>query len=59
VNPQIVGGHDDPGDVTAGFRSTVDVLDHRMTVEIGERLAGKACRGKSSGDDSDDVLGKW
>jgi len=30
------------------------MLDHRTTVDVGERFSGKACRGESSGDDGDD-----
>jgi hypothetical protein len=30
------------------------VLDHRTTVDVGERLSGEAGRGEAGGDDSDD-----
>jgi len=31
------------------------VLDHRTTVEIGERFAGESCRSVSGGNDGDDA----
>jgi len=31
------------------------MLDHGATVDVCERLAGKACGGESSGNDGDDV----
>jgi hypothetical protein len=30
------------------------VLDHRATVDVGERLSREPCRGESSGNDGDD-----
>jgi hypothetical protein len=52
---QIVSGDDDAGDDRGGRHAAVHVLDHRSTVDIGERLSWEACRSESSGDDGDDV----
>jgi hypothetical protein len=30
------------------------VLDHRASIDVGERLSGEASRGESSGNDGDD-----
>jgi hypothetical protein len=31
------------------------MLDHRMPIDVGERLAWESGRGESSGDDGDDL----
>ena len=40
-----------PGDARG---APIDVLDHRATVDVGERLAGETCGGESGGNDGDD-----
>ena len=42
---------------TDGCRAgpAVYVFDHRLAVDVRERLAGETCRGESSGDDGDDL----
>jgi hypothetical protein len=44
-------------DARRSLRTRVDVFDHRKAVDERENLTGKASRGKSRGDESDDVRG--
>ena len=53
----IVGRDDDLSHARRGFRTRVNVFDHRTAVDEREHLAGKARRSKSGGDESDDVKG--
>ncbi len=50
-----VGGDQHRADV--GFRcATPDMDDHRLAVDVGERLAGQAGRAEAGGDDDDRVV---
>ena len=51
-DPSIVGRHQHRPDV--GFDGAPpDVDDHRLAVDVGERLAGQARRGHAGGDEDD------
>ena len=57
IAPPIVGRDDHAPDRCARLRAAIHVLDHRTTVDVGERLAWESGRSESGGDDSDDL--KW
>ena len=56
-NPLVVGG-DDHGVNAAGVgRAAIDVLDHRLAGDVGQRLSGEARGVVSGGDDGDGAKG--
>ena len=53
---EIVGGDDHPAE--AGLhRPAPDMDDHRVAVDVGERLARQAGRGHAGGNEDDGALG--
>jgi hypothetical protein len=51
----IIVGRDDHGvDAARSCRATIDVLDHRLSGNVGQRLSREACRLVAGGDDGDD-----
>jgi hypothetical protein len=54
-NPQVVGGDNRFGDDRRTRRAPEHMFDHRSSVQIRERFAGKPCRSVSGGDDGDDL----
>ncbi len=53
-NALVVGGHDHGVDRARIGRTSIDVFDHRTSVDLGKRLAGKTRRLVAGGDDGDD-----
>ena len=56
-DPLVVGRHGREGDALRPEDPLIDVLDHRLSAEIGERLSGKAGRFVARRDDADDLDG--
>ena len=55
----VVGGHQHAVHRPRQPRALPDVLDHRLAVDLGERLSGKACGTEPCGDDRDDGQIGW
>ncbi len=53
-NALVVGGHDHGVDRARVGRASIDVFDHRTSVDFGEWLTGKTRRLVAGGDDGDD-----
>ena len=56
-DPLVVGRHGGEGDGLRPEHPLVDVLDHRLPAEVGERLSRKAGRFVTRRDDADDLNG--